>query len=221
MNTVAELIATMDAKRIKLGMSVAEVARRAGVAQPTAHRILSGESKSPRIENIRSLAVALGIDTPSITGALNVLETGPSYSTGLANGPRLQRRVPVISWVQAGQFCEAVDLYAPDSAEEWLDCPFPHSPRAFCLVVKGLSMHPDYRPEEIILVEPELEAQHNDDVVVRTPDGEATFKRLQQTEDGKYLLALNPEFPNRIIAVPDETIICGVVTGSWINRKRR
>ena len=82
-------------------------------------------------------------------------------------------------------------------------------------------MSPEYRTGEILLVEPELAAMHNDDVVVRTPDGQVTFKRLQITEDGTYLLALNPEFPNRILHMPADTAICGVVTGSWIKRKRR
>jgi SOS-response transcriptional repressor LexA len=82
-------------------------------------------------------------------------------------------------------------------------------------------MSPEYRTGEILLVEPELVPMHNDDVVVRTPDGQVTFKRLQITEDGTYLLALNPEFPNRILHMPEHTSFCGVVTGSWIKRKRR
>lgn len=82
-------------------------------------------------------------------------------------------------------------------------------------------MSPEYRAGEILLVEPDIQAMHNDDVVVRTPEGQVTFKRLQKTEDGTYLLALNPEFPNRILHMPDDTSICGVVTGSWVNRKRR
>ncbi|MCY1359772.1 Peptidase S24-like protein [compost metagenome] len=80
-------------------------------------------------------------------------------------------------------------------------------------------MCPEYRDGEIIQVEPEITAVHGDDVVARTPEGEVTFKRLQITEDGQYLMAVNPEFPNRIIKVPEGTVICGVVTGSWIKRR--
>lgn len=84
-------------------------------------------------------------------------------------------------------------------------------------------MFPDYRPGEIILVDPEVEAFHGDDVVVRTPapDSQATFKRLHDTEDGRYLYAVNPEFPNRILQIPDDTEFCGVVTGSWQKRRKR
>ena len=96
----------------------------------------------------------------------------------------------------------------------------PHGPNAFCLKVVGDSMFPDYREGEIILVEPRLSAQHGDDVVVRTPEGKTTFKRLQITPDGTHLLAVNKEYPNRIIEVPDDTHICGVVTASWMNRRR-
>lgn len=114
---------------------------------------------------------------------------------------------------------EAIDLYAPGVAEEWLESPWAHSAEAFCLTVRGISMYPDYRDGEIIMVEPGLRAEHGDDVIARTPDGEVTFKRLQISEDGQYLLAVNPDFPDRIIRVPEGTVICGVVVGSWIRRR--
>ncbi|WP_407926933.1 S24/S26 family peptidase [Cellvibrio polysaccharolyticus] len=35
------------------------------------------------------------------------------------------------------------------------------------------------------------------------------------------MLALNPDHPNRKIEAPEGTHICGVVTGSWMNRRRK
>jgi|SRR5690554_1630930 len=130
------------------------------------------------------------------------------------------RKVPLISWVAAGSWCESPDSYEPGDAEEWLDCPFPFSAHSFCLAVVGDSMFPDYREGEYILVDPAVEARHNDDIVAREPDGKHTFKRLQITPDGMYLLALNPDHPNRKIEIPADTQICGVVTGSWMRRRR-
>lgn len=212
--------AIFTAQRKKLGLTEGELSRRSGVKQPTVHRILSGSSESPRIDNIERISRVLGVEVaPLLSGKL--AEESGAYISNLGAGPSIKGRVPVVSWVQAGALCEAIDLYSPGVAEDWLDCPFPHSPLAFCLVVKGLSMYPEYRPDEVILVEPELCAEHGDDIVARTPEGTATFKRLQKTEDGNYLLAINPDYPDRIIQIPDGTIICGVVTGSWIKRRRR
>jgi SOS-response transcriptional repressor LexA len=213
-----QLIGRLLTERLKeLGWNETELARRAGVAQPTTHRILGGESNNPRIDNVNKLARALGLDPAALLAGQ--LQT--DFDENVVAGPDIKGRVPRISWVQAGALSEAIDLFEPGYAEEWLDCPFPHSNGAFCLEVRGTSMFPDYRPGELILVEPNIEPLHDDDIVARTPDGQATFKRLQITEDGTYLLALNPEFPNRIITVPDGTEICGVVTGSWMNRRRR
>lgn len=212
------LIGRLLSEKLKeFGWSEGELARRASVPQPTTHRILAGESNNPRIDNVNKLAKALGLDSAALLAGK--LET--EIDINVTTGPDIKGRVPRISWVQAGALCEAVNLFEPGYAEEWLDCPFPHSSRAFCLEVRGMSMFPDYRPGELILVDPSIEPAHNDDIVVRTPDGHATFKRLQITEDGTHLLALNPEFPNRIIHVPDGTEICGVVTGSWMNRRRK
>lgn len=44
----------------KQGFGENELARRAGVPQPTIHRILKGSSKSPRISNLEKIAQALG-----------------------------------------------------------------------------------------------------------------------------------------------------------------
>lgn len=208
----------LTARREEMNLSESALAKLAGLNQPTTHRILAGASKHPHMENVERLARVLQLDLKALIGG--VAEQFGQYSVQLQPGPDMKGKVPVISWVQAGAFCEAIDLYAPGTAEEWLDCPFPHSESAFCLVLKGLSMFPEYRPDEIILVEPELVPEHNDDVVARTADGEVTFKRLQITEDGTYLLALNPDFPKRIIQIPPDTNICGVVTGSWIRRRK-
>ena len=220
---IAQRVASMMQK---LGWSEGELGRRSGVPQPTVHRILNGESQSPRQNNVEKIAKALGVTSSWLWSGTNVEEpsgvyvTQQSHDENAQQGPQILGRVPLISWVRAGDLCEAIDLFQPGDADEWLDCPMPHGPNAFCLKVVGDSMFPDYREGEIILVEPRLSAQHGDDVVVRTPEGKTTFKRLQITPDGTHLLAVNKEYPNRIIEVPDDTHICGVVTASWMNRRR-
>ncbi|MBL4835759.1 MAG: helix-turn-helix domain-containing protein [Pseudomonas sp.] len=205
----------------ELGWSSAELGRKAGVPQPTAHRIIHGESKHPFMANVLKLCQALGLDA----GTLEVRETSPGYGNFHSDDLKTLRNapspVPLISWVQAGEWCDTIDIYAPGYAEDMLDCPFPHGENAFCLQVVGLSMFPDYHDGEIILVDPAVEAAHGDDVVARTQEHKATFKRLQRTPEATYLLALNEDLPNRIIEMPEGTEICGVVTGSWRSRRRR
>lgn len=133
-------------------------------------------------------------------------------------------KLPLISWVTAGALCAAEDPYAIGDAEAWLLSPFDAEYGDILLMVRGDSMFiPDgtgYGDGEIIHVKPRLDSHHNDDVIVRTPGGETTFKRLKEAPEGKYLVALNPAWPDRIIRVPEGTVICGVVVGSWRSRHR-
>lgn len=190
------------------------LAEATGVPQPTIHRILTGESADPRTKTLEPIARYFGVTVSELRHS----DLGAG-SGNVELGPSIKGKVPLISYVQAGAFCEAVDSFSPGDAEEWLECPFPHGDSAFCLRVIGDSMQPEYREGEVILVEPSVRAEHGDDVVVRAPSGSATFKRLQITPDGTYLRAVNPDYRERI-DVPDESVICGVVVASWQSRRR-
>jgi phage repressor protein C with HTH and peptisase S24 domain len=50
----------VEAEMKRRDWSEGELARRTGVSQPTIHRILKGESKSPRHENVQAIAKAFG-----------------------------------------------------------------------------------------------------------------------------------------------------------------
>ncbi|MDA8485870.1 XRE family transcriptional regulator [Pseudomonas resinovorans] len=50
----------IEAEMKRRDWSEGELARRAGIPQPTVHRIIKGESKSPRQENIQAIAKAFG-----------------------------------------------------------------------------------------------------------------------------------------------------------------
>lgn len=50
----------IEAEMKRREWSEGELARRAGIPQPTVHRIIKGESKSPRQENIQAIAKAFG-----------------------------------------------------------------------------------------------------------------------------------------------------------------
>lgn len=131
------------------------------------------------------------------------------------------KRCPLISWVRAGELCDVGHVYTKDDAEEWLICGVQHGSRTFALRVVGDSMAPDYQEGWHIFVDPDIQARHNDDVIVRDETGNATFKRLQITQEGQFLLALNTDYPNRIINVPKGSTICGVVIYSGKSRKNK
>jgi len=80
------------------------------------------------------------------------------------------------------------------------------------LRVKGASMEPKFGNGDLIFVDPQVEEESGKYVVVKLEDAnEATFKQLIIEGGRKYLKALNPDWPERIIELEEQARICGVV----------
>lgn len=134
-------------------------------------------------------------------------------------GPDLRGKVPLISWVQAGDWCHAADPHLPGQADRWMDCPVNHSANTFALRVRGDSMtapHGNSRsyPEGcFIFVDPERRTPVNGDRVVACLSGtdEVTFK-VYKNEDGRqWLQPLNPSHE----PIRESFHIIGTVLGKW------
>jgi SOS-response transcriptional repressor LexA len=130
------------------------------------------------------------------------------------------RKVPLISWVEAGLLNDISDPYSPGDAEEWVSTTESNpSSEAFALRVSGSSMtspDPDAQysfPEgTILIVDPNREAMPGDFVIAKDVDTQqATFKRLA-TDGGRwYLKPLNPQFKTVEIDDPSLRVIGRVV----------
>lgn len=134
-------------------------------------------------------------------------------------------KLPLISFVRAGNWDEVMNPYELQDAEAWLASPIPHSDRAFLLRNKGISMFnprtgEGYPDGCILQIDPEVEVKNGSDVIIRTPDGGVTFKQLSMSHEGNYLHAINPDWPESIIKIPEDSVICGVCTGYWVEKLR-
>lgn len=186
------------------GWSEGELSRRSGLKQPTIHRIISGESKDPRQGNIEKLAFALNVDATWLRSGKGESERQASNVAPVQNKDNVYR-YPVVSWVAAGQWSEAISLYEPGAEHLFETSDYPAKGSAFWLEVKGDSMTSpagiSIPQGMMILVDTEVEAINGSLVVARISDGqEATFKKLVIDGGTNYLKALNPAYP---------VIICG------------
>lgn len=127
------------------------------------------------------------------------------------------RRVPVISWVQAGQFteCKAAEVFS--EVDKWVETSLRIGDSSFALEVKGDSMtNPNGLPTipegATVIVDPDAEPL-NGKIVVARLDGtnEATVKKLVIDGPQKFLVPLNPRYPN--ISINGNCLIIGVVKG--------
>ncbi|EOA2697101.1 LexA family protein [Citrobacter freundii] len=127
------------------------------------------------------------------------------------------RRVPVISWVQAGQFTECKTAEVFNEVDKWVETSLRVGDSSFALEVKGDSMtNPNGLPTipegATVIVDPDAEPFHGKIVVARI-DGtnEATVKKLVIDGPQKFLVPLNPRYPN--IPINGNCLIIGVVKG--------
>lgn len=151
-------------------------------------------------------------------GKSNVHQMETNQESNIREVTRSFGKVPLISWVQAGAWCEAnAELH---DGETWLSCPVTISENGYALKVLGDSMtNPgpgrSYPAGCIIFVDPEAETKPGDRVIARVPrTNEATFKILASDAGRQFLRPINPQYP--IIDITEETHICGKVVGSFI-----
>lgn len=134
-------------------------------------------------------------------------------------GRPLRGAVPLISWVQAGQWEEAVDTFQPGDAEAWISTLKNVSARAYALRVRGDSMTAPYGksyPEgALIVVEPERCMPVNGDRIIAKLEGsnEVTFKVYKEDAGRRWLAPLNPQHP----AIMEPFRVLGTVVGMWID----
>lgn len=215
MNEIGKRIAEARAAK---GMNQSELARALGVTPQAVQKWEAGGA--PKGARLREVAEALGTTVEYLlTGSITVVRKfSQEADANVEPGPDLRGNVPLISWVQAGNWEAVIDNFAPGDAEDWLPCPRKFGPHAFALRVRGVSMEPKYQDGDIIFVDPDAQAEHGKNIVVRLDDEhEATFKQLVMEGGQKFLRALNPDWPGpKLIPINGNATICGVVIGKWV-----
>ena len=213
------------------GERLKECRREAKLTQPqVAKRVGMSQTNLSELENDKYPTSSF---TPSLASLYNVEAIwlsegrGPKYrphvkdfthNTPLGNVElaALKGEVKLISWVQAGQWQAVVDNYAPGDGEEAIPTTVPVKRHTYALRVKGDSMTnpygwPSFPEGMVIIVEPEMDFQPNDFVIIKNGDDEATFKQLVKDGSTWYMKPLNPRYP--ILPLSEEATICGVVRG--------
>ncbi len=194
------LIIELEKYREKEGLNKADMARLFEVAE----------------QNYNNWVYRNSLPKAYYSQALRLLEANANAAE-LRRPPEL---IPLISWVSAGTWCDTPDNYAPGDAEDWLPCPSRHSKKTYALRVKNDSMtslspgERSYPHGTIIFVDPERAHTVGSRVIARLPgSSETTFKIYTEDAGQPLLIPINPKYPS--IPVPEGTVICGVIIGSY------
>jgi len=124
-------------------------------------------------------------------------------------------KIPIISWVQAGDWKDVFDPYQPGFAEDWVLTTETNHPNAFALLVQGDSMEPEFLEGDIVTVDPGRDAINGSYVIAKNGE-EATFKQLVIDGSNVYLKPLNARYP-----IKDITGIEIKIVGVVVEKRKR
>ncbi|MEN8283074.1 LexA family protein [Acinetobacter gerneri] len=190
-------------------MTQKDLAQKSGVKQSVISELETGVAKSTG--SILELASALGI-------------TAEELRKGVINGfdnnvvPITSRLIPVLSWVQAGSMT-SVESIDPLEIAEWLPPLSADDPDGcFYLKVVGISNYPTYMEGDCILVNPKFQVCDliSGDLIVVRNNTDATFKKFViESDERRYLQALNPNFHPNIIEFEEGMELVGLVIDAF------
>ena len=201
-----QLMSTL-AERIKSARNHAKLtqktlALKVGVEQPVISQLETGKNLQsahlPKIAHVcRVSAIWLSDNIGQMTDGIsdssesNVSETRQQTES---------YRYPVISWVAAGAWAEAVEPYPAGFSDRYEFSEYDSKGAAFWLEVKGDSMTSpagqSITEGTLILVDTEAEAAPGKLVIAKLPESnEATFKKLVSDGGRLFLKPLNSGYP--------------------------
>ena len=189
-----------------------QLAKIAGVSSPAVTE-WEKDGYLPKAASLEAMANEFGVTTEYIL-------TGKGDATGsLSNvAPVTSKLLPVLSWVQAGTMT-SVESINPSEINEWLPPLSTDDPcDCFYLRVVGISNYPAYMEGDYILVNPHFSVSDllSEDLIVVRNNTDATFKKLViESDERKYLQALNPNFQPNIIEFEEGMELVGIVVDAF------
>ncbi|QUE91230.1 helix-turn-helix domain-containing protein [Pseudomonas sp. SCA2728.1_7] len=210
MTTLAE---RMKLARKHANLTQKALAEKAGVEQPVISQLETGKNQqSVHLAKFAHLCGVSAIWLSDGIGSMTDKLSGDS-NVRMATQPEQLYRYPVISWVSAGSWEEAVQPYPDGFSDRYELSDYDSKGPAFWLEVKGDSMTAPSGvsvPEGMmILVDTEADVKPGKLVIAKLPaSNEATFKKLVEDGGVRYLKPLNPAY--RMVEMDKDCRIIGV-----------
>lgn len=205
LNDLAGLIPDMALKDriqelVNAGYKKSQLAKAAGKSAAAVTHWLNGDTVEIKADSAAGLQALTGFNAVWISTG-----RGPKKFSNVVNiGPAAigARRVPLISYIQAGVWSEVVDNFSAGDADEWLMTDQELSGVAFALEIKGESMLPEFSPGDRVIIDPDVAPQPGDFVAAKNGHEEATFKKYRPRSTDAAgnvvfeLIPLNDDFPS-------------------------
>lgn len=166
------------------GLSQGQLGERSGVPQPTIHRIVSGETSSPRTATMRKIIAALGLSTAQF-------ELGPDEQSVVSAIEQAWVQVPVIERIEDTQLRfrhEKYPVAASLLAEQGL---------AATQIVAAMALHRSMEPTiqkgDVVLIDASSTQLMADEIFALQMDEVVMIRRVRLSESVVTLAPDNPD----------------------------
>jgi len=199
----------IDLLAARQGLSVAQLARRAGLDRTTFAKSKRRRDGRPRWPSTESLSRVLQATNSDMAEFTTLMRAGAT--------PAASPRVPLIGLAQAGRAGFFDDAGYPVSAG-WDTIDFPNlgDANAYALEISGDSMEPIYRAGDIVIVSPNSAVLPGDRVVVKTHEDEVLAKELIKISSSEVrLVSINSAHAEIVMPRADLVWISRIV---WVSQ---
>ncbi|APJ15126.1 LexA family protein [Aeromonas caviae] len=188
----------LKALREKEGLSQAALAEKCGWASQS--RVGNYEVGARKISADDAIVLAQALRVrPELILFGSEDATPPTPNMVIA--PPDTRRIPVLSYVQAGGWTDVNEIRECDGNLVYITTDLALGERAFAIELKGHSMEPEFVEGDVVLIDPDEHPHPGDFVVAKNGEEAATFKKFRPRgvdDDGKEvfeLVPLNDDYP--------------------------
>lgn len=206
-------------RRKKMGLSLAKLRDITGVSATYIMQIEKGHIPTNKV--LMQLSEGLKLDNKDLLKtaeyekdpeAFNIMFENQDNTELIGQVKPMGRYVPVIDYTQAGEWREIIDSYLPGQGMDEVPVSSERE-ELIAFRVKGSSMEPVIRNGQVVVVDPNREANPGD-IVIAVKDGASTIKRYHRLDENTVILEpLNPAFEKIILTKKDagDLRIVGVV----------
>lgn len=210
--------AAIDALAERYSLSASGLAKRAGLDSTAFNKSkrasADGRPRWPSTESLAKIIEATNSSLDEFLGLVEGRSKGERKDGGLL--PTQTSTVPLLGFAQAGAGGFFDDAGFP-AGQGWdlVELPARSTDNSYALQVQGDSMLPLYRNGDVLIVEPGATIRKGDRVVVKTRSGEVMAKVLaRRNTNGIELVSINPEHPNRNLAMDEVDWLARIVWAS-------